>query len=1550
MCIRDSGYIGETSVNDTSKLLIYKYDPAQGKYVKAFEHVEYGDYGRRLQMTLDGKIIAVGGRFYGYLDIFRYDEDAGTYVRVVHYRLPDTGGIGSLGMSDPYNVGYIVAGTLNGWVIIAHYDPDTSEFKVIYQNKDAPDDSWLYNPFYERWIPKVTEVFALCSHRDSSRPGYAIIYDVLTNQTVVIHFADPGSSQWSAAAVSPEANYVFLGNALYMVVKRDVQSAHPRVRFWGSMTFEREYQDLGTPLVLGAPARDWHIYFYGGRLTVKRIYVEPVPVDLVEDTDIKQGRLARMLGKGLISAETFYAENAEVEELEVIPGTDVENILREEGIESPENFVATLSLTHFVPPPYFYEGHAWTGTVIRIPVEKPINVYDDIMLQLSTSIHTSSLAYDKNKRVLALLGIPVEVGGGVGIGAAAYSKIVNKIVSWYASRHALYVEEVAAVATAQKVAKIAGVVGVAMAIWGGIDIVLIEWGGLGEVNTQNWIVLAPIVEDRLGNRYTAIQLELPLEESDNVEKYYDILSRYFKELGYVDVGFRVSYPCRTWDEYKMLLEAGYSPQVKLDDLIEETVAAKYSLDVDELKIKGVDIVVMTAVRAKETFWEWLFGIGGVDFDTVTLVGAATISVKGRLKAGTITDPSQIATLLGKVTIGGTEFELTPGAEGAYTDFAFNLGVEELAIDFGRRTGYFADMRLETTVLVKKEFQPLEDFGYTTTLHYDWEGTLIRIDKIEFSDMPYPMIKAERIFVYRYGNFTNDITEAFELSQVIDSNQSPTGEFYYYITEENTKFIDPANGGIMQPCKMYIFNYYYKQPPDVALNLYLNGTQVTSTKARHATVVLNSSKTQDVKYFVTFKVKRLVGLTEEIIYEENLTDVLHCEANVTAYRSYLIEKFVDMAIQVMAVNGTPAFVEITARITEAPYNYIKMNDEKTVIYYPPSTLVERYGQNATLTVYTYDAVSGLPIENVTITVWNETVIYTAQTNATGYVDFNVTIGLWNVNATATGYHDYSTELFVYDNVTFSIPLIPIEAETVIEPPQNATEPPIIINETTYWWLSIQVIWKDGAPFESAIVTVRNVTDNSIMFQNKTDSTGYVHWLIPDGSWIKVEVNATNPLNATQTYYEARQLNMTQHYWLVFRLPWISELFEPEVMLTSLDVVIHRGQGFYFGNVSHLVLVGLWTNYPQTVTLRLELVNAETNESVNAKDVTVTLEEGHRVLMEWLDVNASQGMYVRVHANITSFEVDTNLTNNELWSGIVFLKPMVDIQVFMLWRPVEQKQTWSLLPEDIIEIDIGIRLPINTTSKPAKLEWRIEKYDLREMLFSVERESEEELKIVQPGIVWRNVTIAVPWTSKITVSASASHEWEDFGYNNYANVTIEIDPDVMIRLVEKPSFAMEGQVYKVVVNVTSNVEPGGGIGWISLVDNTTVKLLKRVEIELAPQKTVELEAKAPENPPVLWIFRAPTTEHHMTTQFAGYDLYLGNNVQEFTMTVVSYQWIVVLAAIIAIIAVVAVIRALTHTAFEVRERTRRFVKRRVSRLAGAIEDIREEFRFVRRKKRD
>ena len=1943
------GYVGERAVADTSKLLVFKYDPAQGKYIKIFEHTETGDYGRRLQITLDGKYIVVGGLLYPYLDIWKYDEASGTYVRVVHYQLPDSGGLGGLGISDPYNVGYIISGTQNGWVIIAYFDSETKEFKVIYQNKEAPDDSWIYNPFYERWIPKVTEVFALCTHRDSSRPGYGIVYDVLTNKTATFYFAAPGAEQWSAAAVSPKSNYVFVGNALYMVVKRDIQAREPRVRFWGSMTFLREYQDLGTLLTLSAPAKDWHLYFFNGRLTIKRVYVEPVPVDLVEDPDVKYGRLAKMYDKGLISTRTFYTENAEVTEADIVPGTEVDDILYEEGIENPENYIATVSLTHFTPPPYFWEGHAWTGSVIRIPLDKPINVYDDIMLQLSTSIHTSSLAYDKNKRALAVLGIPVEIGGGVGIGATAYSKIANRILIWYASKHAVSVGKAAAVATSQSVAKVAGIVGIAVAIWGGIDAALVEWGGLGDVNIQNWIVLAPTVEDSLGNKYTAIQLILPLEESDNVEKYYDILSNYFRELGYLDVGFRVTYPCRTWDEYKTLLAAGYSPQVKLDDLIEETIAAKYGLDINELKIKGVDVIVVTAVRAKETFWEWLFGLGGVDFDTVTLVGAATITVKGKLKAGTITDPSEIAALLGKVTINGIEFKLTPGVEGAYTDFSFNLGASELVIDFGKRTGYFADLVIDATVMVKKEFEPLEDFGYTATLHYDWQDTLIRISRIEFTDMPYPMLKAERIFVYKYGNFTNDITDAFELSKVIDDPESPSGKLYYYITEENTLYIDPANGGMMQPCKTYIFNYYYREPPDVGIMVFLNGTRVTSTLAHHATVVLNSTAEQDVEYSLTINVKYYEGLKEKTLMTEKLTDMIHIPANGTAYKIYDITSYVDAAIEFMRSQNKTAFVEIIAKIVNAPKNYYKVNDEFRVVYYPPpllpspvppgvynvtvkvyeyvlensswipsaNTTVEVYygtttestvnytaitdekgeanftleagtwtfkaykegfveavltapiyndtviqlylspvpqppsenrtyvKENVTVTFNVYDSTTGSPIQGANITlVFTEPtnssyygMSFNATTDSSGKAELEIPIGFYNITVNATGYklfegqylfdkdtivniamvpeginlanyaslevrvyyadgkpytgahveiynatdgsliamlatnsygnatlllpinqdynvtvkvseplynrsyeewrvitltentivtfvvpwespqppitingtpyywltvqvvwanglpfHGATVEVFNYtsgqlidslvtngtgtvhfllpafqkyviwvnatnpynttqnyqaifivnltdnrwitvelpwlseepllaqryrvyvyaydvtdgsgipgatvilrkgdlawvaetdetghaeiwipflglynvtgihpdydvvwrnvqiyeNNTLINLPMSPVIIPPELYPPLNGTYPPIYINGTPHYWLSVQVLYNDGYPYHGANITVYDLDTGEVIATGVTNGTGFVHFLIPANKSIRYTVDAVNPENTTETYHDEKTINMTQHYYFVHVLPWVSEYYSPEVFLKELHFIIHRGQGYFFGNVSHLVLLTIWTNKPQNVTVLIGLYNVTGNTWVQNKTVTLSLVEGVNTFFEWISVNASTGGRFKVFANITQYEYDTDPTNNWLWSEEQFLKPQVDIEVFVLWRPIEQKQPWSLLPEDLIEIDIGIKLPINTSDIPAKLEWRVEKYDLKNLVYEIERGAEEEVRTVQPGIIWRNVTVSVPWTSKIMVTANVTHEWEDFGYNNFVNVTITIDPDVKIELVDVPTAVMEGSIFKVTVNVTSNVEPGKGIGWVSLVDNTTATLIKRVEIELAPQKTVEIEAKAPENPATFWIFRAPTTTHQITAQFAGYDLYLENNKDEFTLIVMSYQWLTVIAIIVVIIAVIAAFRALTHTIYDIRQKSRKFVKRK-SFLTESIWDHTEggqERRFVKKK---
>ncbi|MHA1742329.1 MAG: hypothetical protein ACTSVD_09605, partial [Candidatus Thorarchaeota archaeon] len=374
------GYIGGNLVNDTSKLLIFRYDPETKTYKKIFEHVEYGDYGRRLQLTLDGRVVLVGGTYYPYLDIFIWDDTKKTYVRIIHHRLPDTGGIRALGISDPWKVGYIMVGTQNGWAVVAHFDPETKEFSVLYQEKFAPDNSVVYNPFYERWIPVSTDILVACTHRDSSTPGYGFVYIIPDNESITFKFADPGSPLWSAAAISTRANYVFIGNTLYMVLRPDPGYVNiPRLRFLGTARYPASGTaewHLNETLRLKFPGgAGWDGYYRGGRLNIRRLWIQAVPVDLITDPVIRRADLVTMWKRGLVNTTTYYTENTEVLKTDVVTGYMLSDQLMALGIENYENYLMPTFSIRFVPPPYFWEGHAWYGTVIHVPLEAPLKPY-----------------------------------------------------------------------------------------------------------------------------------------------------------------------------------------------------------------------------------------------------------------------------------------------------------------------------------------------------------------------------------------------------------------------------------------------------------------------------------------------------------------------------------------------------------------------------------------------------------------------------------------------------------------------------------------------------------------------------------------------------------------------------------------------------------------------------------------------------------------------------------------------------------------------------------------------------------------------------------------------------------------------------------------------------------------------------------------------------------------------------------------------------------------------------------------------------------------------
>jgi len=1229
-----------------------------------------------------------------------------------------------------------------------------------------------------------------------------------------------------------------------------------------------------------------------------------------------------------------------------------------------------------------------------IPLSQPLSLYSEMQMSLSTTIHSSLLFYDKDKRALGVFGSSLITAAGAGVSTFALSRVANTILA--STSTASGAGAVAGLVTVSAAAKLSAAVGVMIVVWGGLDAALIEWGGFGEIDPQTFVIIAPIVVDKYGRYFTAIELYLPLEESGNIEKIYDLVKRtYFWAK---DVGFRVTWLGSTWAEYKRIMEGGFTPQVDLYDLIESTIASKYGLSMADLKICGVFVSVATRLRAKVTFWEW--AAGGVGVDSITLIAASSIQVKGVLKAGTVTDPSQIASILGRVYVNDQPTELKPGRDGAYGEFNIQLGSGKLVFRFDKPIGYYGDLRLEVSSVVKSAFRDLDTYGYTTLIDYNWNGTLIILSRIDLVDMPRPMLICERVFIYAYGNFTHDLTKYFNLTSVIDDPSSPTGKYYYYVTA-STLIFDPANGGMLQPGKKYIINYYYATPPDASIVVYLNGTQVTSTLPHHATVVINNTAPpQNITYNLTVTLKYYRGLTEVVASSWSVTKTVEAGNYTAVYDVYSIAEDVYTAVELMRTLGVVVQLEIYARIVNATYNYFKSNDEYRLVYIPspqlpqplppgnftvtvrvfefhdnkwtpsPSALVEVYrgfdttGErvfsgltnesgivelvlesgtytfraskpgfidynvtllvasstlvnmylapvekpqvvtpvptNVTVTFYVYNATSGSPVQDASITAtYTEPVnstyygsVFTATTGSDGKATLTLPVGKYRVDVSATGYEEftgyyvfdrdtvvnipltptgvapptyynltvqvlyadkkpysganvtvtngvsislktdtYGTAVFILEsnleyNVTVSVyeplynrsysesrkvllagdttlvftvpwnstqppviinetphywlgvqvlwanglpfqnadvrvynyttgdlvtqmstngtgiawfllpafqvylvsvtavnpynaslvftdvyavnltentiltvklPWLPEQAEyaqayriivyaydsltgngvpdvvviarrgdmlwsgktngtgyadlyvpftgyynitgvhpnymvvwreivivenntlvnlpltpvvTNITPPINGTYPPVVINGTAHYWLTVQVLWSDGYPFHGAVVNVYDNATGELIASGVTNGTGMVHFLIKANTVVKYTVNATNPLDPTQTYYAERVVNMTQHYWFVHVLPWTSQYFAPEVAVSYVELVIHRGQGYYYGNVSHLVLYRIWTNTPQNVTVFIGLYNVtgEAPVLVNSKVVNLTLSVG------------------------------------------------------------------------------------------------------------------------------------------------------------------------------------------------------------------------------------------------------------------------------------------------------------------------------------------------------
>ncbi|MEM2029920.1 MAG: SpaA isopeptide-forming pilin-related protein [Archaeoglobaceae archaeon] len=1681
--------IGEGNGYTQGRILLYKFNGTG--YQLIWNSTVIGDV-RRVFMTLDARYIVYGALAHPYLYIAENQNDN---VRVIA-QIPLAGGVGALSATNLYNVGYILVGTDNGHVYVFDASKSkTSPSLVIHINNSTyPQGTGttgrFYNPFYNRYNPP--ENIRMVAFSTVTSPYVTILVDLETKQ----FYRYSASGYGRATAISLQGNYLFGGRTLFTLANPDIQKGEPRVRFTGTTYFNYAEMpiDLSRSILLQIPEeKDYHGYFTGGSIKVTGLIAERRSVELVRDQDILEGKLGKMYNRGLIRPEVIVAYGGTVDNPTI--KYDSENQI-------------TYSATHRHTQSYLGWLGTWfglqsgsvveSGVAIRVPLDAEVSPFEEVQFIPKIAVASATAHYDVWGNLLGVSGIEIVTGGlSATVGKTALSKAVSRLG---VPDEVMVTETLHSGAyTAGRVAsRVIGVAGVFLIVDGVIGLAT---GYMGYQSMKTGILYFPIIEDTsTGSKYAVVALILP--EGEDTRAYEKYIKDYMNKFGIRDVGISVYRWGSSWDDYRNKLSKEQIPQINYISEITAFAVGK-GLEPKNLRIKEVVVVVSTFTSAYSSLFDLLFG--GLKIPVGFSALGQGISVSATTRAFSTTDPNQIVTLIPQVVVNGVEYPLSPSPEGAIAQFMLPLGISQLAISFPNAP-YSATLVIGANTIIKSPFKLVKTGIYEAKFHYNLSinnrDVLIRVDKIELLDMPAPRTKIEREFIYAYGSFVHDVTSAFELT-------GTSGGRYYYSTIKNTKFLDPANGATMQPCKTYVFRYYTTEVPsgNAWVKVYFNGTLPTSTIPRQGTVVLGSQGvSQTVKANVqiaTVKETIVSGYPKyDYVMSQNYTITKSIPKNGNVTVEYDIQSFVAKAIELVKQNAT-AFVVVSAEITSAEYNDYISDDRDKIVWYPPPSVIppdtpvalsvkvvdaitlsalqgvsvtlkdmngnvveskttdsagfanfsvypagyyvvaektgykqfnssvnvytnmtytvqlvpESYmppeeGKNVTLSVFVYDY-DGYAISTANVTVNGVSKL----TNAQGWANFTVRTGYVTVNVTKDGFYPFEQTIYVWDNMTFRVQLVPISFnllqyanltvkveysdgmpvsgvsisvknttsgsvyltgftdstgafrsvipkghQITINATKNSwnasqtvtmdTDKYILFTipapspEPTYSRVSVVVQYTDGAPVEGATVTILDNVTQTTISQLTTDGTGYAKFLVPRDKLIDITASLAGKTIVPDSY-RGIYTNFTERIF-VFLVNETSPIYQPEVAIYNLSLVVHRGQGYYFGNISHLVVAEIYSTENQQITLYLRIFETGTNKTHSSKTVTLNVMRGLNVYMDWLEVNVTGNFTeMMAYAKITSYQKDTNVSNNERYSNPVIIKPYIDLYPSIMWRIIKQKVPYALLPDDIIEISICYYIPV--ALKDIEFKHSISAFAIKEKTFKL-LEGYETKADALAGALCRNYTIPVPFTNKIIVNASVSHPFEDNGWNDRLSVEIEVMPNTAITRVETPLLVRADVPTTVKVHIKSNNYGRTISAYVSdlQMNHTLLGSVKNVNVT-----DEEMVIEVPVVPKVGMANQFYSTRT-WEISVAGYDMYPDDDIVTVNVTVWNLPWWLWLVLILIIVLfVIAIIKSLLFTIRRVGG-DYRFYRRRSDgfagseRNAGKVDEVDTTgFRFYRRR---
>jgi len=1534
----------------------YIYDVKTGKLLKSFTagtddsggdtfDIETGEkiWSRSGFFSGNGRYLVEDPQYYG-TDARVVDLETGTvypinwtgtagdyyavqmdyYGKYVIANISLAGGVGALSCTDPWKIGYILVGTDNGHIYIfdTHDGQDVSDPELVIHldSSQTGTTGRFYNPFYNRWSPLEITVVAFSTNTD---PYVSVLVDIKTGR----YWTYSGSGYGEATAVSLQGNYIFAGRTLYMLVKQDIQSGEPRIRFQGDLVYNptQAYPwELSTSFVLEAPQdKPYHIYFQSGQIKITYLSAEERPVELITDKDIVEGRLGNMLDRGLVRYDVIYTDGATVKDHKLTKEDERTVVYERTHVLQTWTYARFFGVS---------ASTADSGVIIEVPLNAKLTPYSELTLDPKFAV---SVVIPQFNPAGELMGVSGQI---MGSGASLYT--AKSLGSGWLKRYLIAkgYDELAihdAVSMWARGATKWGsralfVVGLALAVDAGAEFYT-HYENLKEYeNIKTTVYTIPIlVDSRTGERYAVVEYFLPMEASEHENDFKNHVISYLERLGIPssNIKIRVSYITDTWDNYMDIIESRKIPKTNLLELSKMITEAP----TERLRIDKIVIVIDTITSGYASSFDLLGG--GYHEALATIVYGNSIQVSGTMPKFDTSDPEEIASLIPKVEINGQEYDVSPSTDGAIAQFTLPIGTDKLVVRFPNAEHMRAWFQLKTATLVKT---PMVDRGdyYEANFHYDWEygedNLVIITKRMEFVDMPYPMEYAEREIKLLYGRVEPlEITNYFELSQVIDDTSSPSGKRYYYVTQD-PKFLDPSNGARMQTCKQYIFRYWYTTPPkpyvpqqnetlpinetqplpanntssigNAWIGLYLNGTNRASVIPRQLVVWLGATGTEanTVKVNVTMRAGYLDS-EDKPVYTMNETRTLTVTipANHTYTQFYDIQKFVAEAIE--------------------HYNKVLSDDSDRVTYFPPPNLPPSETL-VVLNVRVVDAVNLTALQGAD--VYLDGSLF-GTTDASGWANDTTITGLHSIRVEKSGYQTYEGNLNVFDNMSVVIPLNP---EGV----------------TGYYKLETLVQYKDGAPYEGATVTVKDNATSTVLFTQDTDSLGLARFMIESGKVVDIEVVAGSYT------FNFTGITMDKDKRVVATVPEDSGYFAPEVAISNVTLKIHWGQGWYYGETPHLVETWVFSNVPQTVTLHYRAFDVDTNETLNETELTVDVKTGINYIMNWVYLSVrNETKYVAVEVTITSYEQDTNSENNRMRSNVVVIKPFIDLSVTVLWKPVKQKTPLAILPEDVIEVDIGYMIPCKLSGIEIRAD--VNKHDLfAKKLMPIERHHNVVATFKPNTTIWYNTTITVPFTDKIVVNASIHHPWEYMGWNNYVNTTIKIFPDTEVSNVSVGALLVQsGQDVDITVGLRSNAIGRGTT--VSVYDEDTEDVIGTAHVEITePEMKVRLKATAPVIGQAIetkqFNFNGVYETHTWNVSSATVDYWTENDYQRIQVTIWNIPWwLWLLVILIAILFVLAVVHSLLGT---VKERTK--PRYRFFRRLDSGEEVSDRFGFTTEEK--